>query len=461
MRSMKPGKNREDSLKQDERYPLAWIDDYVRAIQPFVHVRRRDNLLIKIPNEAFKLNDSGVEILLRLFSGEKVLALWRSFGGSEEVQRDLYHFFIALKQMLQGCLNEHAPPEGTVVQQFALGFSELPILSEVALTYRCNLRCRFCYAGCGKGSPRDLQEMSTEEAKRVLRCIREDADVPSVSFTGGEPTLRDDLEVLVTFARRELRMHVNLITNGTRIDPGRAAALADAGLNSAQVSLEAPCEDVHDRLTGVPGSFVRAIEGIRCLQEVGIRVHTNTTLTRDNLEYAAAMPAFVRALGLSRLSMNLMIPAGMGEVDIAALGLRYKELGEHVLRIKRAAEQEHVDFMWYSPTPVCLFNPVAYRLGNKGCAACDGLLSVSPGGGVLPCSSWHEPVGNLLEQAFEQVWQSARACMIRSKSEAPRACRLCDDFAVCQGACPLYWREFGCEELVGLQEGLCHAVAGT
>ncbi|HOJ32939.1 MAG TPA: radical SAM protein [Candidatus Hydrogenedentes bacterium] len=458
---MKSGKNGELPLKRDERYPLEWIDDYVKSIRPFVHVRRRDNLLIKIPNEAFKLNESGVQILLRLFSGEPIMTLWRSFGGDEVVQRDLYHFFIALKQALQGCLNEQAPPQGAVIQPFTLGFSALPILSEVALTYRCNLRCRFCYAGCGKGSASALPEMSTDEVKRVLRCIREDADVPSVSFTGGEPTLRDDLEHLVTFARRELQMHVNLITNGTRIDAQRAVALAEAGLNSAQVSLEAPCEEVHDRLTGVPGSFLRALECIRCLQEVGIRVHTNTTLTRANLEHASAMPAFVHSLGLSRFSMNLMIPAGVDRQDIALLSLRYREIGEHVLRIKKAAEQERVEFMWYSPTPVCLFNPVAYRLGNKGCAACDGLLSVSPTGGVLPCSSWHEPVGNLLEEPFEEVWQSARACMIRSKREAPRVCRTCDDFAVCQGACPLYWHEFGCEELVGLQEGLCHAVAGT
>ena len=106
-----------------------------------------------------------------------------------------------------------------------------------------------------------------------------------------------------------------------------------------------------------------------------------------------------------------------------------------------------VEFMWYSPTPVCIFNPIQYRLGNKGCAACDGLLSVSPSGDVLPCSSWPEPVGNLLREPFRQVWDSARARWLRTKQYAAPICRACPDFALCQGGCPLYWRHFGHEEL--------------
>ena len=110
--------------------------------------------------------------------------------------------------------------------------------------------------------------------------------------------------------------------------------------------------------------------------------------------------------------------------------------------------------MWYSPTPVCLFNPVVHRLGNKGCAACDGLLSVSPSGEVLPCSSWAEPVGSLLHEDFRSVWDSVRGKWLRENRFAPAPCPACEHFALCQGACPLYWRHFGCAEL----EEASHAV---
>lgn len=440
-----------------ERYPLEWIDDYVARLREYVVVREEDSLLIKVPNEAHKLNASGVRVLGRLLGGESVIDLWKGYGATDAVRKDLYEFFCGLKHVLQGSLNEHCLPDAVERKTFTLGFNTLPVLSEVALTYRCNLRCRFCYAACGCTRDDDAQEMTTAEVCKVLRTIRREAQVPSVSFTGGEPTLRDDLEDLVRYAKHELGLRVNLITNGTRLDAARAQRLRAAGLASAQVSVEAPEEAAHDELTQLPGSFRRSIDAVRHLREAGVHVHTNTTLNRLNRDCAPEMPAFVRSLGLERFSMNLVIPAGRGGTEGADINLRYDEIPALILRIRDEAARAGVEFMWYSPTPVCIFNPIPHRLGNKGCAACDGLLSVSPTGDVLPCSSWPEPMGNLLAEDFHAVWNSARASALRAKEDAPEGCRDCGDFALCQGACPLYWRHFGCEELT--RYGEPHAAA--
>jgi radical SAM protein with 4Fe4S-binding SPASM domain len=118
-----------------------------------------------------------------------------------------------------------------------------------------------------------------------------------------------------------------------------------------------------------------------------------------------------------------------------------------VLAVQQAAEAAGVEFMWYSPTPLCLFNPIPKGLGNKGCAACDGLLSVAADGAVLPCSSCPGPVGNLLRQEFSEIWQSPKARRYRRKGFAPPGCRDCEHFAVCHGACPLYWQSQGIREL--------------
>ena len=430
----------------DERYPLEWIDEYVARLRNFIFVREEDCLLIKVPNEAHKLNPSGVRILQRLLDGDGILDVWQSYGKSPQVQRDLYEFFVGLKQVLQGCLNEHRLPEAVDSCPFSIDFNTLPVLSELALTYRCNLRCRFCYTGRSSAKPGpDDKEMSTDEAREILRIIREDAQCPSVSFTGGEPTLRRDLVELVRFAREELGLRVNLITNGTLVDAALAERLADAGLNSAQVSLEAPEERIHEELTGVKGCFQKTLDAIHHLRASNIIVHTNTTLTRLNADAAPDMPALVHSLGLERFSMNLVIPVG-ASVD-HDVKLRYSEIPDLIDRIQAEAERHGVEFMWYSPTPVCIFNPIQHRLGNKGCAACDGLLSVSPSGDVLPCSSWPEPVGNLFEQGFRSVWESSRPQWIRGKRYAPPLCRTCEDFALCQSACPLYWQYFGYDEL--------------
>lgn len=432
--------------EKTQDYPLTWIDEYIDRLRDFIFVREADNLLIKVPNEAHKLNDSGIQILKRLLAGESIADLHASFGGTEEVRKDLYTFFIGLKQLLQGCLNEHHLPDSVVQRPFDLGFCTLPVLSEVAITYRCNLGCRFCYAGCSCKKSENAREMTAEECKQVLRVIRNDAQVPSTSFTGGEPTLRADLPELIHYARHDLGMRVNLITNGTLVDETLAENLKSAGLHSAQVSLESPDEATHDRLTQVRGSFGKSMAGIRNLKSAGLRVHTNTTINRENLSTLVDMPAFVANQGLERFSMNMVIPCGTSSSQ-ADINLRYTEISEVILQISRASERAGVEFMWYSPTPVCIFNPIPHRLGNKGCAACDGLLSVSPAGDVLPCSSWDEPTGNLLRQPFTEVWESTRATWIRNKEFAPGLCHRCEDFALCQSGCPLYWKHFGYAEL--------------
>jgi radical SAM protein with 4Fe4S-binding SPASM domain len=308
------------------------------------------------------------------------------------------------------------------------------------------------------GSPPRGKEMTLAQVRRVIRIFRAEARIPFFSFTGGEPLLRADLEAMIRFARRQ-GMRVNLITNATLASPGRAASLSRSGLDTAQVSLESVSEAEHDALTATPGSFARTLAGIRSLREAGISVQTNTTLTALNAAQAALMPAFLRSLGVSRFAMNLYIPkAGVGPscpgVDDRAPGaagdplyLPYAAVGPHVEAVRQAARSEGLTFFWYSPTPHCLFNPIARGLGNKSCAAMDGLLSVSPSGDVLPCSSYPRPMGNLLRTPFREIWFSPEALHFKNKRYAPPECAGCGSFTACQAACPLYWERAGTHEI--------------
>jgi radical SAM protein with 4Fe4S-binding SPASM domain len=103
--------------------------------------------------------------------------------------------------------------------------------------------------------------------------------------------------------------------------------------------------------------------------------------------------------------------------------------------------------MWYSPTPYCIFNPIAEGLGNKSCAACDGLLSIAPDGSILPCSSYDEPVGNLLSEPFAKLWRGKKSRFFKKRKYMPHECRGCEHTDICAGACPLYWQTEGTAEL--------------
>jgi radical SAM protein with 4Fe4S-binding SPASM domain len=473
---------------------LAWIDAFFRKVRSHVFVRSEDGVLILPPNQVFRLNEGGLRILGHLLSGKPIARLPGIADGQRA--REVQEFCSDLRDFYQGDSSGLDARASVDRVPYTFDFTRLPILGEIAVTYACNNACRFCYAGCGAGGrgcgpgagPSDGAEMSLADVKRVIEAFRRDAQIPFFSFTGGEPLLRRDLEAMIRHARK-LGLEVNLVTNGTLADPLRARSLARAGLRTAQVSVEAPEAQTHDALTARPGSFDRTLAGIRNLQAAGISVQTNTTVNAENVHLAPRMPAFLKSLGVARFAMNLYIPSGgarhrpvarhraaervsgapapAGAASAAApagappagaappsapasadpLFLPYSRIGPVIDAVRAAARTEGLVFYWYSPTPHCLYNPIARGLGNKSCAAMDGLLSVSPRGDVLPCSSYPLPMGNLLREGLRAIWFSGGARHFKQKEYAPAACAGCESFRACQAACPLYWSRAGTAEI--------------
>jgi radical SAM protein with 4Fe4S-binding SPASM domain len=430
-----------------ETASLEWIYGFWASLGPYAYARAEDDVVILPPNLVYKTNRTGSALLRHLSSGGRFDDI-PGFG--PEKSADIESFFRSLQAVYEG------RPSSVERVAYDFEFTRLPILGEIALTYRCGNRCRFCYAGCGddsglaRASAIDDSELDTAGFKRVIDIFKDEAKIPFFSFTGGEPLIRPDVEELAAYAvSRGLR--VNLVTNGRLATPDRAASLYASGLTTAQVSLEAPNAGLHDGLCGASGAFDDTVAGIRALVAAGFSVQTNSTLTRANRDALLALPRFVAPLGVRRMSMNLFIPTGSGSTA-SDLYFPYAETGAFVDAVRREALAAGVDFFWYSPTPLCLYNPIARGLGNKSCAACDGLLSVSPSGDVLPCSSWPEPVGNLLSDGFKAVWFSDAALHFKEKRYAPDSCKACSSFTACQAACPLYWRSVGYAEIENVPE---------
>jgi radical SAM protein with 4Fe4S-binding SPASM domain len=436
---------------------------FYRSVRPWLLVREEDSVLIVPPNRVYKLGGSASGIMGYLDKGGAL----RNIPGLDEARAaQLLDFFEELRAAYEGRAPDIAsradrPPRrefGRVAYDF--DFTRLPILGEAALTYRCNERCRFCYAGCGEDMAVDgcgpealtaAPELPTDEWKRIIRMFKEEAKIPFFSFTGGEPLLRPDLEELAAYAV-SFGLRVNLITNGSLATTERAAGLKRSGIDTAQVSLESPEASTHDALCGIAGAWERTVAGIKALREAGISVQTNSTLTALNKAPGPGsllrLPSFLASMGVERFSMNLFIPAGRG-LGADDLFVSYSEAGPFVDEIRRAAHVSGRTFFWYSPTPYCLYNPVARGLGNKSCAAVDGLLHVNPRGEILPCSSWPESLGSLKEKSFRDIWFSERGDFFKHKHFASEQCSNCSTFVACQGACPLYWRYAGEKEIQG------------
>ena len=428
---------------------LKWIPKFIDEVKDYFFARPEDNLLILRPNKVMHLNETGMRMLKLLLQGEKIPEIIDYFvqnhnAKEQVVLNDIAAFVDDLRNMVSGNQNIYSYKTAKIMP-FGEKKIKYPVLSEIAITYRCNNKCRFCYAY----SPyRESNEMSTDEVKKIIDIIVDDAHVPSLSFTGGEPTLRPDLFELIKYGRSK-GLRVNLITNGRKCsDPKFVQKLVDANLNSAQVSIEGQNAIIHDTIVEVPGAFEQTVQGIKNLRETDIYTHCNTTICKPNVDHLEELVDFhAKELGLSYFSMNMVIYTGTAAKLEDEMRIKYSDIGGIVRRVKKRANKQGIQFVWYAPTPTCLFNPIAHGLGAKQCAACDGLLSVDAEGGLLPCSSFSEPVGNLLEEGFEKVWNNRASKFWRNKSYAPEGCRACNEFDYCYGACPLYWDVHGFAEI--------------
>jgi radical SAM protein with 4Fe4S-binding SPASM domain len=421
------------------------IASFIEYTRDVVYLRESDRLLIIRQNKIQHLNRTAFDILDALYGrglepDRVVSEISVRYGvPGDTVRKDMTGLLESINAIMK---EEYSQAPMISAIDYDPDSIKFPVLSEIALTYRCQNRCDFCYASSPyRGA--DVPEMDLDQVKTVIGKIWNEAQVPTISFTGGEPTLRDDLPDMVRHASG-LGMRTNLITNGIRCaDRDFVKALADAGLRSAQVSLESHRTDIHDAITGNAGSHEKTVRGIENLKGAGIYTHTNTTICSKNREFLKELITFVHeSFGFPYLSMNMIIATGIAR-DNDNVRIGYATIGEIINPLIDYCEVLGIKFVWYSPTPYCMFNPVDRNLGSKSCACISGLLSVNPAGEVLPCSSYNRGVGSLLKRSFRYLWNSDQALYWRERRYTPPVCRGCEYEAMCGGACPLYWEHAG------------------
>ena len=306
-----------------------------------------------------------------------------------------------------------------------------PYRMDLALTYRCNNRCAHCYneaSRCGK-------ELTWDDWTRVLDRVWE-LGIPHVVFTGGEPALVKDLPGLVAHAER-LGLITGLNTNGRRLsDPAFVDELVAAGLDHVQITLESHDPAIHDRIVGHSGAHEETVAGIRNALATRLFVMTNTTLLRENSERLADTLRFLSELGVPTVGLNGLIHSGRGAA--CTQGLNEAELPDLLRLASEHTSKNGQRLIWYTPTLYCHFNPLESGLGVKGCTAALYNMCVEPDGGVLPCQSYYQPLGNILSDAWKNIWNHDLAVSIRDRAYAPAGCRECDLLSTCGGGCPLY-----------------------
>src|SRR5512144_2392730 len=133
-----------------------------------------------------------------------------------------------------------------------------PFLVVWDFTHKCNLACKHCYSNSGAGKE---EELSTEQALRVVDQLA-DAGVTAVAFSGGEPLTRKDFFEVARYAS-ERGLYVSLASNGTLLTKENVAKIKEAKVNYIDVSIDGATAKTHDDFRGVPGTFEKAIAGLK------------------------------------------------------------------------------------------------------------------------------------------------------------------------------------------------------
>jgi radical SAM protein with 4Fe4S-binding SPASM domain len=307
-----------------------------------------------------------------------------------------------------------------------------PLRMDLAVTFKCTNNCIHCYAG----GPHETAELSTSQWKEVIDRLSQ-TGIFIVTFTGGEPTLRDDLLELLQYAQNK-GMVTGLITNGRKLkDKEYVQALEKAGLDFVQVTLESHKPEVHDLMTAAEGSWKETVVGIKNAVRSQIYVTTNTTLSKYNAPDFLRTIDYISELGVAAFGCNSLIYSGKANEVSQEFALPVEALEPLLTKVRDKAQHLNLKFLWYTPTQYCRFDPVQLGLGVKSCTAAMINMCVGPNGDVYPCQSYFESLGNILVDTWEKIWNHPLAVKIRNREYVEPKCKVCPQLQVCGGGCPL------------------------
>lgn len=231
------------------------------------------------------------------------------------------------------------------------------------------------------------KELTKEEWIKIID-IAWAAGIPHILFTGGEPTTRDDLPELIAHAENNGQI-TGILTNGYRLnDTVYLKSLLDAGLDHTMIILEPNNDNSWDSLS----SFTYWSEAL----DEDIFISAHLTLTKENSENYLQL-------------LNKITEAGVSAISISE---NDKSLSDELMLAREYISDNNVDLIWDLPVPYSNLNPVSLELENESDevhpnGAGIGWLYVEPDGDVLPSQGFTNPIGNMLVNTWDEIWNSA------------------------------------------------------
>ena len=275
-----------------------------------------------------------------------------------------------------------------------------PFSAETSAPYRADLALTYRVDDFGALDPearrRVDRELDVEEWRRVLRSLWE-AGVPHVCFTGGEPTLREDLVELVRHAE-ELGQVTGLLTDGHRLrDQGYLDELLLAGLDHLQITLASHQAGLHDEIVRQAGAWQEADAGLRNALAGDIYVVVHVVVTPANAGSVAETVAYLAGLGVPAVALSSSLQTVSDE--------ERRRLESALEQAQEAVHEHGLTLVWDLAAPYSRVNPVEVEAGLEPEQVVRQHLYVEPDGDALPAQGYNVVLGNLLRDPWGAIWE--------------------------------------------------------
>jgi pyrroloquinoline quinone biosynthesis protein E len=312
----------------------------------------------------------------------------------------------------------------------ACAFAPVGLLAE--LTHRCPLQCPYC------SNPLELERVAGELPTEIWLDVLTQAaalGILQLHLSGGEPTVRRDLEAIVARAA-EVGLYSNLITAAVLLTRERLERLAAHGLDHVQISIQDTDPDNADRIAHYRGGHAKKLEAAGWVRELGLPLTLNAPIHRQNIAHLPAIIELAVSLGARRLEVAHVQYYGWALRNRTAL----MPTREEVLRSAELVEAARERFK--GVLSIDFVVPDYYASRPKPCMGGwgRGIVNLTPSGKVLPCHAAETIPGlvfdNVRDRPLRDIWLNSQAFQaFRGTSWMREPCRSCEFREVDWGGC--------------------------
>lgn len=302
-----------------------------------------------------------------------------------------------------------------------------PVIGYLEITTHCNHECVHCYME-SKNTP---DELTRSEIGNVLDSMAKLGTLILV-ITGGEPLLRPDTLDIIDDARSR-GFAVVLFTNGTRIDRPMARRIHLQALMGVEISLHGASAEIHDTVTGVMGSFDKAVTAIRYLTDAGVRVKIKCNLITHTMQHYEDVISLAQHLNVAYRFDPYIYPKRDGDETPLQYRVSDKEFAK-ILSDPRLV-----------PSPQCAETESYLEIGtNRVCGAGTNIVCVGSTGEVFPCIPLRENAGSVRENSLDVIWKTSPVFdRLRELRNSDLECATCELVRYCSRCMAMAQNETG------------------